>query len=184
MDGTATERTARSPGCRSCQEGHVGMTRMRSIVITAGLGLVITLCACGNGPPEVAGGGGGGQVVGTAKATGLGSVGKSVTANSSLQFAPGTITVATGQVIQWTVAQDSVPHNVTFDSAGTLTSPPTLGPGETWEVKFTVAGTYAYRCTIHAGMNGQVTVTPGSAKSSSGAAGAPPKAAGAASASP
>ena len=35
------------------------MTRMRSIVITAGVGLAIALCACGNGPPEVAAGGGG-----------------------------------------------------------------------------------------------------------------------------
>jgi plastocyanin len=133
------------------------MTRMRSIVITAGFGLLVTLSACGNGPPEVAAGGGG-SVVGVAGAN-LGQAGTKVTANSSLHFAPGTITVSTGQIIQWTVAPDSVPHNVTFDSNGTLTSPATLGPGESWQVKFTVPGTYAYRCTIHDGMNGKVTVT-------------------------
>jgi plastocyanin len=140
------------------------MTRMRSTVIIAGLGLLGTLSACGNGPPEVAGAGTG-QVVGVAGGN-IGSPGAKVIANSALQFAPGTISVPTGQVIQWTVAPDSVPHNVTFDVDSTLNSAPTLGPGETWEVKFTVPGTYAYHCTIHSGMDGQVTVTPGAAPSS------------------
>lgn len=138
------------------------MTRMRSIVITAGAGLAISLSACGNGPPEVAAGGGGGSVVGSAAASGLGAPTTKVTATSANQFSPGNSTVATGQVIQWTVASDSVPHNVTFDANGNLTSPGSLGPGETWQVKFTVAGTYAFHCTIHDGMNGQITVTAGS----------------------
>ena len=144
------------------------MTRMRSIVITAGLGLLVTLSACGNGPPEVAAGGGG-PVVGVAGGN-LGQAGTKVTANSSNQFAPGTITASTGEVIQWTVASDSVPHNVTFDSDSTLDSPSTLGPGETWQVKFTVPGTYAYHCTIHDGMTGQVTVSGSAAPAVSGAA--------------
>ncbi len=150
------------------------MTRMRSIVITGGVALAITLCACGNGPPEVAAGGGG-PVVGKAAASGLGAVAVKVTANAALQFSPVKTSVATGQVIQWTVASDSVPHNVTFNSNSVLTSPASLGPGDTWEVEFTVPGTYSYRCTIHDGMNGQVTVTAGaggasSPASSSGAA--------------
>ena len=118
-------------------------------------------------------------MVGTAAASGLGTPATKVTATSGLSFSPGNITVATGQVIQWTVASDSVPHNVTFDSNSDLTSPASLGPGETWEVKFTVAGTYSYRCTIHDGMNGQVTVTAaagGSSPSSSSSASASPSA--------
>jgi plastocyanin len=145
------------------------MTRTRSIVILAGLGLVVTLCACGNGPPEVAGAAPG-QVVGTAGSS-LGQAGTKVVANSALQFAPGSIKVSTGEIIQWTVAPDSVPHNVTFDAYSTLSSAPTLGPGENWEVKFTAPGTYPYHCTIHSGMNGQVTVTPGAAAASSPAGG-------------
>ena len=156
------------------------MTRMRSIVITAGVGLAISLCACGNGPPEVAAGSGGGPVVGAAAVSGLGTPATKITANSSNQFSPGTATAATGQVVQWTVAPDSVPHNVTFDSNGSLTSPGSLGPGETWQVKFTVAGTYAFHCTIHDGMTGQLTVTQGSggasAASPSSSAGASPSA--------
>ena len=34
----------------------------------------------------------------------------------------------------------------------------TLNQGDTWQVKFTVAGTYAYHCTFHPGMDGQLTV--------------------------
>lgn len=147
------------------------MTRMRSLVITAGFSLLITLCACGNGPPEGQSTGGGGPVVGIAGAS-LGTAGASVTANASLQFAPGNITVTTGEILKWTIASDSVPHNVTFDSNGSLTSPSTLGPGQSWEVKFTVPGTYSYRCSIHAGMNGQVTVTPGTAPAATSAAAA------------
>jgi plastocyanin len=57
------------------------------------------------------------------------------------------------------VAQDSVPHNVTWDADQTLNSPQTVGPGETWQVKFTVAGAYTYHCTIHPGMDGQITIS-------------------------
>ncbi len=137
------------------------MTRMRSLVITGGVGLAIALCACGNGPPAGAVGVGG-AAVGTAAASGLGTPATKVTANSSNQFSPGSSTTATGAVVQWTVASDSVPHNVTFDSNPELSSPASLGPGETWEVKFSAAGTYAYHCTIHSGMSGQVTVSQGS----------------------
>jgi plastocyanin len=161
------------------------MTRMRSIVIVAGVGLALSLTACGNGPPEVAaGGGGGGPVVGTAAASGLGAPATKVTATSANQFSPGSATVAAGQVIQWTVASDSVPHNVTFDSDGSLTSPGSLGPGETWQVKFSVPGTYAYHCTIHDGMNGQVTVSAGSGGGSGGSASTSPGASSSASPSP
>ena len=160
------------------------MTRMRSIVITAGVGLAISLCACGNGPPEVAAGGGGGPVVGSAAASGLGTAATKIVANASDQFSPGNTSVATGQVIQWTVASDSVPHNVTFDSNGDLTSPGSLGPGDTWQVKFTVPGTYSYRCTIHDGMNGQVTVTAGSGGGSSASASPSTSSSASASASP
>ncbi|MDQ6847757.1 MAG: plastocyanin/azurin family copper-binding protein [Candidatus Dormibacteraeota bacterium] len=157
------------------------MTRMRSILITAGVGLAISLCACGNGPPEVAAGGGG-PMVGSAAASGLGTPATKVIANASDQFSPGNSSVTTGQVIQWTVASDSNPHNVTFDSNGDITSPGSLGPGDTWQVKFTVPGTYSYRCTIHDGMNGQITVTAGSGGSSS--APASPSSSSSASASP
>jgi plastocyanin len=135
------------------------MTRFRATVITAGVGLAIAVSACGNGPPDLGSGGGGGATVGVAAASGLGTPAVKVTAISSNQFSPGTTSAKVGQVVQWTVAQDSVPHNVTWDTDQTLNSPQSIGPGESWQVKFTVAGTYTYHCTIHPGMNGQITVS-------------------------
>lgn len=134
------------------------MTRMRSIAVAVGFGVVLALSACGNGPPEVAGagGGGGGATVGSGASTGLGTAAKSVQATADLKFDPASISVKTGDVIQWTNG-GSVPHNVTFDSNQSLTSQ-TLQQGDTWQVKFTVAGTYAYHCTFHPGMDGQITV--------------------------
>jgi plastocyanin len=131
------------------------MTRMRSIVITAGAGLIVTLSACGNGPPEGAVAGGG-PPVGSAAASGLGAPLAKVSATDDLKFAPTTSAVQTGKVIQWTNI-GSTPHNVTFDDHQDLTSQ-TLQQGDTWEVKFTTPGTYAYHCTFHPGMNGQITV--------------------------
>ncbi|MBJ7610145.1 MAG: cupredoxin domain-containing protein [Candidatus Dormibacteraeota bacterium] len=133
------------------------MTRIRPIAIGAGLALVILLSGCGNGPPAgaVAGGGGGGTV-GSGAASGLGTPAKQVQATADLKFNPGTTTVKSGDVIQWTNT-GGVPHNVTFDSYQTLTSQ-TMQQGDLWQVKFTTAGTYAYHCTFHPGMDGQITV--------------------------
>lgn len=134
------------------------MTRTRSIALSVGVGLVLTLCACGNGPPEVAGGAGGsgGGSVGSGASTGVGTPSKQVAATSDLKFNPSNISVKVGDVIQWTNT-GGVPHNVTFDQYQALTSQ-TLQQGDTWQVKFTTAGTYAYHCTFHPGMDGQITV--------------------------
>lgn len=133
------------------------MTRLRSIAVVVGIGLLAALSGCGNGPPEVAGAGGGGAApIGKSAPTGLGTPAKAVSATSDLKFDPTSITVKAGDVIQWTDT-GSVPHNVTFDSYPDLTSQ-NLAQGDTWQVKITVAGTYPYHCTIHPGMDGQITV--------------------------
>lgn len=132
------------------------MTWMRPIVITVGACLVISLSGCGNGPPDNGSGGGGGPAVGTAAASGVGTPAKTVDATADLKFNPGSITVKTGDVIEWTNT-GSVPHNVTFDTNQSLTSQ-TMQQGDKWQVKFSVAGTYAYHCTFHPGMDGQITV--------------------------
>jgi plastocyanin len=133
------------------------MTRLRSIAVIVGIGLVVMLSGCGNGPPEVAGAGGGGAAtVGKGATSELGTPGKTVAATADLKFDPGSVSVKTGAVIEWTNT-GSVPHNVTFDSYPDLTSQ-NLAQGDTWEVQITVPGTYAYHCTIHPGMDGQLTV--------------------------
>jgi len=78
-----------------------------------------------------------------------------VTEGDDLRFHPETIRIKVGGQVRWTNAS-STPHNVTFD-----TFPPsnTLNPGEDYELRFTVAGTFHYVCTFHApGMVGTVVV--------------------------
>ena len=92
---------------------------------------------------------------GQAQASGLGTPTEKVSATAGLTFDPSATTAKVGDVIQWTNT-GSVAHNVTFTDPS-LTSG-TLNQGDTWQVKFTVAGTYAYHCTFHPGMDGQLTV--------------------------
>lgn len=95
--------------------------------------------------------------VGQGQSTGLGTPAANIAATSQLSFVPTAVTVTKGSVVQWKNT-GSIAHNVTFDSQSALTSG-TLQQGNTWQVQFTVAGTYSYHCTFHPGMNGQITVT-------------------------
>ena len=81
-----------------------------------------------------------------------------VQANDNLAFAPTTITVGVGQVLQWKNV-GSIMHTVTFnDNANSCLSDEQLNGGSTWDVTFNAAGTYAYHCTIHEQMTGTVKV--------------------------
>ena len=93
---------------------------------------------------------------GQAQSSGLGTPAEKVSATADLKFAPAATSAKTGDVIQWTNT-GNVAHNVTFDSNTDLNSQ-TLQQGDTWAVKFTAPGTYAYHCTFHPGMDGQITV--------------------------
>ena len=71
----------------------------------------------------------------------------------SLQFAPATLEVKTGDVIEWK-NDDLVPHTATspeFDSG-------TIAVGKTWRHTFTQAGNFPYICTFHPQMKGVVIV--------------------------
>ena len=71
-------------------------------------------------------------------------------------FNPSTITINTGTTITWR-NKDSMNHTVTSTSGSELNSG-TIGGGATFTHQFNTAGTYAYHCTIHSGMTGQVVV--------------------------
>lgn len=135
------------------------MSRLRGLVIATCAAVAVLLSACGNGvpsPPPAPGGGGGGSSVGSA-GTNLGPPAVNVAATDQLQFSPSSQTAKVGQVIEWKNT-GSVAHTITFDTATSL-SDPTIAPGGTWEVKFTKPGTYTYKCTIHPGMTGSITVS-------------------------
>jgi len=133
------------------------MRRLRgSLVGLCALG-ALALSACGNGVPAAsgAGGGGGGSADGTAGVN-LGPPDVKVLGTDQLQFSPVSQTASVGQIVQWS-NPGTVAHTITFDTEPSL-SDSQITPGGTWEVKFKKAGTYTYKCTIHPGMNGTLTI--------------------------
>ncbi|MHB8717633.1 MAG: cupredoxin domain-containing protein [Candidatus Dormibacteria bacterium] len=132
--------------------------RVRGMMTAAAIGVIVSVSGCGNGPPTASGGSTGSASVGSAAASGLGSPAAKVLQTAALHFDPNSTTVKVGQVIEWTNS-GAVPHNVTFDQYTDLTSS-TMQQGDTWEVKFTTPGSYAYHCTFHPGMDGTITVNP------------------------
>jgi len=133
--------------------------RFRPMAAGAAAVLALGLAACGNGPPAASGSSsssGGGCSAGTAGVN-LGSAAVKVAATDQLQFSPSSSSAKVGQIVQWDNS-GTVLHNITFDSQPCLTDS-SFQPGGKWQIKFTVAGTYAYHCTIHPGMDGSLTVS-------------------------
>ena len=72
-------------------------------------------------------------------------------------FQPDTIHVGVGLPVRWT-NEGTVNHTVVSDAA--LWTSNALAPSWWFEVRFDSAGTYAYHCSLHLGMNGAVVVSP------------------------
>jgi plastocyanin len=104
-----------------------------------------------------------GMVVSCGKSSGYGSgynntpppaSGNSVTI-SNMAFSPSSLTVTVGTTVTWT-NNDGMDHTVTsttgaFDSGN-------LAAGGKFSHAFGAVGSFAYRCTIHAGMSGTIVV--------------------------
>src|ERR1700730_15704342 len=129
------------------------MMGYRSLITGSFAVLVAALVACGSEGTATRSNG---PVVGTAGPN-LGPPTVTVVATDQLAFSPASQNEHVGDIIQWTVPGTSS-HTVTFDNHSDL-SDLSLLPGGTWEVKFTTAGTYAYTCTVHPGMNGTIVVS-------------------------
>src|SRR3989344_8905161 len=76
------------------------------------------------------------------------------------EFFPATVSAAVGDIIRFTLANGmhnvtstSVPGGALAMSSGTLST-----VGQQYNYTVTVAGTYLYGCTFHAGMSGSVNV--------------------------
>jgi plastocyanin len=132
--------------------------RLRMLALGAGTCAVIALVSCGGGStgPTASST----ACNGSAAVSGLGTVAATIDATDNLVFVPASTTTSVGDVVEFKNT-GTVAHTVTFQDAndGCL-SDAMLNPGSSWEVKFTVAGTYNYLCTIHApNMKGEITVT-------------------------
>jgi plastocyanin len=72
-------------------------------------------------------------------------------------FNPTTVTLARNGTVTWLNATGTA-HNITFNQAsGVPANVPDFASGEASRT-FGTAGSFDYRCTIHAGMNGTVIV--------------------------
>lgn len=72
-----------------------------------------------------------------------------------ISFKPQKVTIHVGQAVEWKWEDAPVSHNVTFSGFAS----PTMSTG-TFFHTFDQAGTYDYRCSIHADMTGTVVVVP------------------------
>jgi plastocyanin len=70
-------------------------------------------------------------------------------------FTPAKIEVAAGTTVTW-VNHDDIPHTVV--STEKVFKSPALDSGEKFSYAFAKAGTYAYFCSLHPKMTGQVVV--------------------------
>lgn len=110
--------------------------------------VLIALAACG----------GGGSSSGTTTGPGPGPV-PEITTNVAMQntaFTPPDIQVSPSATVTFT-NRDGFNHNVTF-SNNALTSIGDFATGARTTTMPATPGTYAYHCTIHAGMVGTVKV--------------------------
>src|SRR6266478_4535795 len=78
---------------------------------------------------------------------------------SNNNFNPDNAVIKTGGTVTWTWAAGAVAHNVTFTSGPTpLPANSATQSMGNHAATITNVGRYSYHCTIHAGMNGTVTV--------------------------
>ena len=116
--------------------------RLPGVLVALALAAVV-LTGCGG---DEAGGGN----AAAAPVTGVTEV-----AAKDNQFTPPAIQVTAGTAVTWTFDDRFVPHDVTGD--GFTSGDPRRGGSFTHT--FDRPGTYAYRCTLHDGMDGRVVVT-------------------------
>jgi plastocyanin len=69
--------------------------------------------------------------------------------------------IQVGETLIWT-NMDGLPHTVTLGSRGVAEpgfDSGLMGPGQSFSVKFDRPGSYAFTCTLHPAMNGEIVVT-------------------------
>lgn len=133
------------------------MSVFKTLVTAAGTALVVAmLTACGGNSGDNTGNPctlTGGASSGTAAQT------VQVVSDPSTvgAFQPKTISVKTGDMVEWDWTDQGVSHTVTAEN-GSFDSG-LCAAGTKFFVTFSTAGTVNYHCTIHAQMTGTVTVT-------------------------
>lgn len=122
----------------------------RSIAsVAAALSITALLGACGSDDsPSVA------ETTTTAASADGGAAATVDITTKNLTFVPKATDAEVGQKVVWHFDDSGIAHNVTGDD-GLKSGNKTDG---TYDHTFTKAGTYKYACTLHTGMEGEVTV--------------------------
>lgn len=133
------------------------MSVFKMLVTAAGTALVLAgLTACGGG-----GGSTGGDTCTLKGGASSGTAAQTVQVvsdpNTVGAFQPKTITVKKGDAVEWDWTDQNVSHTVTAED-GSFDSG-LCSAGSKFVVTFSNAGTFNYKCTIHAQMLGTVTVS-------------------------
>lgn len=113
---------------------------MRQILLVVAVAFAVAGCNDSNNP--------------TQPSTGTGTA-VSMVNSGSTGFSPTTLTTTVGSTVVWT-NRDSTAHTTTSNSG--LWNSGNVQPNGTFSFQFTTAGTFPYRCTLHAGMTGTVIV--------------------------
>lgn len=72
-------------------------------------------------------------------------------------FNPEVLTVSAGTTVRWT-NRDSAPHTVNGDINGNSFASEILNKGDSFEFRFSSAGSYGYKCGLHPSMKGKIVV--------------------------
>ncbi len=80
-----------------------------------------------------------------------------IAATTGRLFTPASTTVGVGANVTWDIS--TLTHNVTFSTAGAPTNIPNSVSVLVTRT-FPTAGTFAYMCTLHSGMTGEIIVAP------------------------
>lgn len=123
--------------------------RVTPLITAAGLALVVAGCGGKSPSPPTtpsppAGSGGNVRTITIPSSDGYGTS----------SFSPGSATIAVGDTVNWE-NKDTVAHTSTSDTGVWNSS---IGAGGSFSRTFGAAGTFNYRCTLHQGMNGTITV--------------------------
>ena len=133
------------------------MSRRSLGTLIAGLALVLAACSSSGSSPAASAAA---PSAATSAAAGTCSETKDAGAVAvsikDSEFDPATITAKVGQIVAFSNTS-AAPHNATLDAGGCATS--TLQPGSADGLRFTVAGTYPFHCTVHTQMKGTITVS-------------------------
>ncbi len=112
-----------------------------------GLALLFTMLACG---------GGGGSPTPTEPTAPPLAVTVTTGSSPPPRFIPSTTTLAVGGTVTW--RNGSPVNHTVISKTDAWPASPELAPAETFQVTFPAAGVFGYRCSLHPGMEGSITV--------------------------